>query len=200
MGSRNFCFWLFKRIMRDKIMNDENYMSEYEKQVVINREIDKILADLPEYRKEQPYDKYDLGPIKEEEQGKFVHGQKWPIEPTEPTKLKPASKPRKSGQIKPKETKKLRSMLFEVTILECSDYGLTCTKLLSAEGGHVIMKIPDSPFSLKIPVANLRRFLYASISSGNPGYMTIEKGSMKFKVAIEINPQVLLDNDEATLI
>ena len=62
------------------------------------------------------------------------------------------------------------------------------------------MKIPESSFSLKIPVTNLRRFLYASISNGNPGYMTIEKGSMKFKVAIEINPQVLLDNDEATLI
>jgi len=49
-------------------------------------------------------------------------------------------------------------------------------------------------------VTNLRRFLYASISNGNPGYMTVEKGRMKFKVAIEINPQVLLDNDEATLI
>ena len=186
--------------MRDEIINDENYMSEYEKQVVIDSEIDKLLSDLPDYRKEQPSDKYQLSPITEDEQGKFIHGQKWPIEPTEPTKLKSASRPPIRSTIKPIKPKKLRSMLFEVTILECSDNGLTCTKLLSAEEGYVIMKIPDSPFRLKIPVPNLRRFLYASISNGNPGYMTIEKGSMKFKVAIEINPQVLLDNDDATLI
>jgi len=91
-------------------------------------------------------------------------------------------------------------MLFEVTIMEYSDNGIACTKLLSAEEGNVFMKIPDSPFTLGIPVTNLRRFLYASISNGNPGYMTVEKGRMKFKVAIEINPQILLDNDEATLI
>ena len=186
--------------MRDEILDDENYMSEYDKQVLIDKEIGKLLADLPEYRKEQPYDKYDLGPVNEDEQGKFVHGQKWPIKPTEPKKLKSASRRPIRSTIKPVKPRELRSMLFEVTIMEYSDNGLACTKLLSAEEGHVTMKIPGSTFSLKIPVANLRRFLYATISCGNPGYMTIEKGSMKFKVAIEINPQVLLDNDEATLI
>jgi len=186
--------------MADKIENEGNHMTQYEKQVVIDSEIDKILSDLPDYRKPHPSDKYSLVPITEDEQGKFIHGQKWPIKPTETTKLKSASRPTRSGQIKPKKTKKLRSLLFEVTIMEYSDNGIACTKLLSAEEGNVFMKIPDSPFTLGIPVTNLRRFLYASISNGNPGYMTVEKGRMKFKVAIEINPQILLDNDEATLI
>ena len=186
--------------MADKIENEENHMTQYEKQVVIDSEIDKILSDLPDYRKPQPSDKYSLVPITEDEQGKFIHGQKWPIEPTQPSKLRSASRRPIRSTIKPTKPKKLKSMLFEVTILECSNDGLTCTKLLSAEEGYIFMKIPDSPFTLGIPVTNLRRFLYASISNGNPGYMTVEKGRMKFKVAIEINPQVLLDNDEATLI
>ena len=175
-------------------------MTQAEKQTVIDSEIDKILSDLPDYRRPQPSDKYSLEPITEDEQGKFIHGQKWPIKPTEPTKLKSASRRPIKSTIKPIKPKELKSLLFEVTVMEYSKGHFACTKLLSADDGYVILNIPDSTFRLKIPVTRLRKFLYDSISEPSQGQMTFEKGKHKFKVAIEINPQLLIDSDEATLI
>jgi len=186
--------------MRDEIISDENYMSEFEKQVLIDKEIAKLLTDLPEYRKEQPYDKYDLGPIKEDEQGKFIHGQKWPIEPTEPTELKSASRPPIQSTIPPRKPKKLHSMLFEATIMEFDNDEWVDSGIFSDENEFMTIDIPDSPFKLKLRVDKLKEFLYRSISSGNSGSITFERGKDKFKVPVEINPQLLLDNDEATLI
>jgi len=60
--------------------------------------------------------------------------------------------------------------------------------------------IPNSPFKLKFRVDKLKEFLYRSIFAGNSGYITFEKGKDKFKVPVEINPQLLLDNDEATIV
>ena len=186
--------------MRDEIKADDN-LTQYEKQYMIDQEIAKILADLPEYRKEQPYDKYSLEPITEDEQGKFIHGQKWPLElPNADKKLKSASRPPIRSTIPPKKPKKLRSMLFEATIMEFENDEWVDTGIFADENQFITIDIPDSPFKLKFRIDKLKEFLYRSIATGNSGYITFEKGKDKFKVPVIINPQLLLDSDEATLI
>ena len=91
-------------------------------------------------------------------------------------------------------------MLFEATIMEFENDEWVDSGIFSNGNEFMIIDIPDSPFKLKLRVDKLREFLYRSISNGNSGYITFEKGKDKFKVPVEINPQLLLDNDEATLI
>lgn len=186
--------------MKDEIINDENYMTQHEKQVIIDKEIAKLLEDKPDYRKAQPYDQYDLGPIKENGQGKFIHGQKWPIEPTEPTKLKSASRHPMRSTIPPRKPRESKSMLFEVTVLDFKNDEWVDSGIFSDENEFITVNIPGSSFKLTFRVDKLKEFLYRSISNGNSGYITFEKGKDKFKVPVEINPQLLLDNDEATII
>ena len=187
--------------MEEKIIDDENYMTQYEKQVIIDQEIDKLHTDLPDYRRPQPSDKYSLEPIKEDEQGKFIHGQKWPLElPDASKKLKSASRPPIRSTIPPRKPRELKSMLFEATIMEFANDEWVDSGIFSDVNEYMTIDIPDSPFKLKIRIDKLKEFLHRSISNGNSGYITFEKGKDKFKVPVEINPQLLLDNEDATLV
>ena len=179
---------------------EDDDMSQAEKEIIINAEIAKLLGKATEYKKIMPSDKYSLETLSEKELGKFIHGQKWPVETTPTKKLKSASHKMRTGQIKPKETKELKSMIFEISVMELNNGIMVETPVFSPRIESLIFNIPDSPFKIKIPVAKLRQLLRKSISGENQGYISIENGKQVFKVPIEINPQLLLDNDEATLV
>lgn len=185
--------------MEENKIDDENYMTQYEKQVVIDQEIAKLLADLPDYRKEQPSDKYSLEPITEREQGKFIHGQKWPIEPTEPTKLKSASRRPIRSTIKPIKPKLPKSMMMEGVVMEYSNGELIETDIFSNQVEDILVPLPGIPNQLRVSAVKIRSMLKDAMSDGSTGYVSGDEGNEVFKVAFEIYPQLLLDSNEATL-
>ena len=71
-----------------KEYREDDDMSQAEKDIIINAEIAKLLGKATEYRKIMPSDKYSLETLSEKELGKFIHGQKWPVETTPTKKLK----------------------------------------------------------------------------------------------------------------
>ena len=180
--------------MRDEIKDNEIcIMTQAEKQVVIDSEIDKILSDLPDYRRPQPSDKFSLEPIKEDEQGKFIHGQKWPLElPDASKKLKSASRRMRSGQIKPKETKKLRSMLFEFIAMQFKNGQWVDSGIFSTENKYIKIKLSKYPVVFYIPAKKLLRLLN---EGAHTDYVTGDEGNEKFVVVLELDRKFLLDND-----
>ncbi len=74
------------------------------------------------------------------------------------------------------------------------------TEIFSNQVEDILVPIPGIPYQLRIPAVKLRRMLNDAMSKGSIGYVSGEEGNDVFKVAFELTPQLLLDNNEAMII
>ena len=172
--------------------NTQEQTPQWVEDYIMATYIDALLSDRTYYRKMLASDKYKLTPITEDEQGKFIHGQKWPI-PTTPTKkLKSASRRMRSGQIKPKETKKLRSMLFEFIAMQFKNGQWVDSDIFSTGNKYIKVKLPQYPVVFYIPSKKLQRLLIEGV---HKDYITGDEGNEKLVVVLELDRKFLLGDD-----
>ena len=186
---------LFKIVMENNKCKCTQCLSQADKDTIISLDIDKLLADSEYFGKDMPDFKYELKPYSSdafsESKNKFVHGVKEPLEmKSAMIKTNPAYKRKVSGQIKPKEPKKLKSM-FECPIMKLDTGKLTVTDLLDTVQKYVKVSMLDLPGIYYVPADEIRELINESIAERKLEFTSNGSVDTLF-VTIELDKQSLL--------
>ena len=188
---------LFKIVMENNKCKCTECLSQAEKNTLISLDIDKLLADSEYFGKDMPDFKRELTPYSSdaftESKGKFIHGVKEPLKlKSAAKKLKSASKPARSGQIKPKESKPTKG-IFEVLLGNSKNDKILFTEALNSDTELIRIDFPGIDVPCYIYPNQLKQLIRDSCEKRHIGVERRAIGDT-IKAIIEIDKSMLVTN------
>ena len=188
---------LFKIVMKNNKCKSTECLSQAEKEAIVSLDIDKLLADSEYFGKDMPGFKDELTPYRSdaflESKNKFIHGVKEPLKmKSAAVKLKSASRPTHSGQIKPKEPKPTKGV-FEVFIGYSKNSKIRFTEALNSDTELIRIDVAGIDAPYYIYPDQLKQLIRDSREKGN---IKAERRPVRdtIKAFIEVDKSMLVGN------